>query len=170
MGATVDEATFAKLKGLDLENGIIEVEVLSRLLPNAPALARGFIGLAFRINADRSAFESIYLRPTNGRAVDQFRRNHTIQYFAYPEYKFDKLRATTQGEYETYADIGLDEWIRVKIVVKDKTATLYLNEQKAPAFLVTKMLGSTTSGSVGLWVDIGTEGFFKNLKITSLVE
>jgi len=170
MGATVDEATFAKLKGLDMDNGMIEVEVLSRLLPNAPALARGFIGLAFRINAHRSAFESIYLRPTNGRAEDQFRRNHSIQYFAYPDYKFDKLRATTQGEYETYADIGLDEWIRVKIVVKDKTATLFLNEQKAPAFLVTKMLGSTTSGSIGLWVDIGTEGFFKNLKISSLAD
>jgi hypothetical protein len=55
-------------------------------------------------------------------------------------------------------------------VVKDKTATLFINEQKAPAFLLTKMLGSTTSGSIGLWVDIGTEGFFKNLKISSLAD
>ena len=168
MGATVDEATFAKVNGLDLSNAVIEVEVLSRLLPTAPALARGFIGLAFRIHPNQSAFESIYLRPTNGRADDQFRRNHTVQYFSYPDFKFDKLRATTQGEYETYADIGLDEWIRMKIVVKNKSATLYLNEQQAPAFLVKNLLGPTTSGSIGLWVDIGTEGFFKNLKISSL--
>ncbi|RIW17515.1 hypothetical protein D0X99_04885 [Algoriphagus lacus] len=165
MGETVDEPTFVKLKGVNLENGTVEVKVLSRLLPTAPALARGFIGLAFRVNADNSAFESIYLRPTNGRADDQFRRNHTIQYFAYPEYKFDRLRAESKGEYETYADIGLDEWITVRIEFMDKSATLYLNDQKAPAFLVKEMLGSTTSGSIGLWVDIGTEGFFKELKI-----
>lgn len=166
MGKTVDEPTFVKLKGINLENGIVEVKVLSRILPTAPALARGFIGLAFRINADNSAFESIYLRPTNGRANDQFRRNHTIQYFAYPEYKFDRLRAESKGEYETYADIGLDEWITVRIEFKEKNATLYLNDQEAPAFLVNGMLGSTTSGSIGLWVDIGTEGYFKDLKAT----
>jgi hypothetical protein len=166
MGKTVDEPTFVKLKGINLENGIVEVKVLSRLLPTAPALARGFIGLAFRVNEDNSAFESIYLRPTNGRANDQFRRNHTIQYFAYPEYKFDRLRAESKGEYETYADIGLDEWITVRIEFKGKNATLYLNDQEAPAFLVNGMLGSTNSGSIGLWVDIGTEGFFKDLKVT----
>lgn len=166
MGKTVDEPTFVKLKGINLENGIVEVKVLSRILPTAPALARGFIGLAFRINSDNSAFESIYLRPTNGRANDQSRRNHTIQYFAYPEYKFDRLRAESKGEYETYADIGLDEWITVRIEFKEKNATLYLNDQEAPAFLVNGMLGSTTSGSIGLWVDIGTEGYFKDLKVT----
>lgn len=162
---TVDEATFVKLKGVKLENGVVEVKVLSRLLPTAPPFARGFIGLAFRINEDNSAFESIYLRPTNGRADDQFRRNHSIQYFAYPNFKFDRLRAESKGEYETYADIGLDEWITVRIEFKDKSATLYLNDQKAPAFMVKEMLGSTNSGSIGLWVDIGTEGFFKDLKI-----
>jgi len=29
---------------------------------------------------------------------------------------------------------------------------------------VAEMLGSTTSGSIGLWVDIGTEGYFKDFK------
>jgi hypothetical protein len=165
MGETVDEPTFLKLKGVNLENGIVEVKVLSRLLPNAPAFARGFIGLAFRINEDNTAYESIYLRPTNGRAEDQFRRNHSIQYYAYPDYKFDRLRAESKGEYETYADIGLDEWITVRIEFSGNSAKLYLNDQKSPAFLINEMLGSTTSGSIGLWVEIGTEGFFKDLKI-----
>jgi hypothetical protein len=93
MGETVDEPTFLKLKDLNLENGIVEVKVLSRLLPNAPAFARGFIGLAFRVNEENTAYESVYIRPTNGRAEDQFRRNRTIQYYAYPDYKFDRLRA-----------------------------------------------------------------------------
>lgn len=165
MGVTVDEPTFLKLKGLDMENGTVEVKMLSRLLPSAPPFARGFIGLAFRIIEDNTAYESIYLRPTNGRAEDQFRRNHTIQYYAYPDYKFDRLRAESKGEYETYADIGLDEWITVRIEFSGKSAKLYLNDQKFPAFLVKEMLGSATSGSIGLWVDIGTEGYFKDFKI-----
>src|SRR5688500_5090794 len=45
-----DEPTFIRLKGIDFQNGVIEVKVLSRLLNNAPAFARGFIGIAFRIN------------------------------------------------------------------------------------------------------------------------
>lgn len=161
----VDEPTFVKIKGLNLENATVEVKVLSRLLPDAPSFARGFIGLAYRISEDNSTFESIYLRPTNGRADDQFRRNHTIQYFAYPDYKFDRLRAESKGEYETYADIGLDEWITVRVEFRGKSASLYLNDQEAPAFLIKEMLGETNSGSIGLWVDIGTEGFFKDLKI-----
>jgi len=48
--ATVDEPTFVKVKDLNLKNGIVEVKVLGRLLDNAPPFARGFIGIAFRIN------------------------------------------------------------------------------------------------------------------------
>lgn len=165
MSETVDEPTFLKLKGVNLENGSVEVKVLSRLLPTAPPFARGFIGLAYRIDEDNAAYESIYIRPTNGRADDQFRRNHTVQYYAYPDFKFDRLRAESKGEYETYADIGLDEWITVRIEFRDKSAKLFLNDQKSPAFIVQEMLGSTSSGTIGLWVDIGTEGFFKDLKV-----
>lgn len=166
MGATVDEPTFVKLSDFDFENGTIEVKVLSRLQNPLPfEAARGFIGLAFRINEDHSAFESIYLRPTNGRDENQFRRNHTVQYYAYPDYKFDRLRKESDGQYETYADIGLDEWITIRVEVKDKRAVLFLNNQKHPSFIVNKMLGKTSSGGIGLWVDIGTEGYFKDLKI-----
>ncbi len=167
MAATVDEPTFVKLKDMDFKNGIIEVKVLSRLLKTAPPFARGFIGVAFRVDEQNSKYESIYLRPTNGRVDDQFRRNHTIQYFAYPDYKFDRLRqAEFKGQYETYTDIGLDEWITIRIEIKDKKAALYINNQKHPSFIVSEMLGSSKSGSIGLWVDIGTEGYFRNLKVT----
>jgi hypothetical protein len=67
----VDQPTFVRIADGDFKNGSIEVNVLSRLLPNAPALARGFIGVAFRINDSNSKFECIYIRPTNGRAKNQ---------------------------------------------------------------------------------------------------
>ena len=161
-----DGSTFIKLKGVEFKNGTIEVKVLSRLLPNAPESARGFIGIAFRINDNNSKFEGIYIRPTNGRAGDQLRRNHTIQYFSFPDYKFDRLRKDAPGQYESYADMGLNEWIKLKIIVKDSTAKLFINDSKQPSLIVNDLKhGANSSGAIGLWVDIGTEGYFSELKV-----
>ena len=161
-----DEPTFARTKEIDFSNGTIEVSVLSRLLKNAPATARGFIGVAFRINDTDSRFECIYIRPTNGRADDQVRRNHSIQYFSFPDYKFDRLRKESPEKYESYADMGLNEWIKLKIEVKGKQAKLFINENKQPSLIVNDLKhGDNSSGAVGLYVDNGTEGFFTDLKI-----
>lgn len=161
-----DEPTFAKLKGIEFKNGTIEVKVLSRLQPNAPELARGFIGIAFRISDNNSKFESIYIRPTNGRANNQLRRNRSVQYFSYPHYKFDRLRKEAPGEYESYTDMGLNEWIKLKIIVKDSHAELFINDNIQPSIIVNDLKhGASYSGAIGLWVDIGTEGFFSDLKI-----
>lgn len=162
-----DISTFVRLNNTDnFSNGTIEVMLLSRLLPSADAGARGFIGLAFRINKDNSRFESIYIRPTNGRAEDQLRRNHSTQYFSYPDYKFDRLRKEAEGKYESYADMGLNEWIKMKIVVKGAQAKLYLNDNPQPALIVNDLkLGADNSGSIGLFVDSGTDAFFRDIKV-----
>jgi hypothetical protein len=162
----VDEPTFVRLNEIDFKNGTIEVKVLSKLLPDATETARGFIGLAFRINEDNSKFEGIYIRPSNGRADQQIRRNHSIQYFSYPDYKFDRLRKEAEGQYESYADMGLNEWIKIKIVVKDAQAKLYLNNNPQPSLIVNDLKhGPKSSGALGLFVDVGTEGFFRDLRI-----
>ena len=162
-----DIPTFVRLNNTDdFTNGTIEVTLLSRLLPNAFPEARGFIGLAFRINKDNSRFESIYIRPTNGRAEDQLRRNHSTQYFSYPDYKFDRLRKEAAGKYESYADMGLNEWIKMKIVVKNAQAKLYLNDNPQPVLIVNDLkLGPTASGAIGLFVDTGTDAFFRDIKV-----
>ena len=163
----VDEPTFARVKDIDFTNGTIEVKVLSRLLPNAPELARGFIGIAFRINDSSSKFESIYIRPTNGRAENQLRRNRSIQYFSYPDYKFDRLRKEAPGEYEAYTDMALNQWIKLKVVVNQKKAQLFINHNKQPSLIVNDLKhGAASSGAIALWVDVGTEGYFADLKIT----
>lgn len=162
-----DLPTFVKLSNTDdFSNGTIEVMLLSRLLPTADANARGFIGLAFRINKDNSRFESIYIRPTNGRADDQLRRNHSTQYFSYPDYKFDRLRKEAEGKYESYADMGLNEWIKMKIVVQQAQAKLYLNNNPQPVLIVNDLkLGAVHSGAIGLWVDTGTDAYFRDIKV-----
>jgi hypothetical protein len=165
----VDEATFARLVESDFRNGIIEVKVLSKLLEDAPDFARGFIGIAFRIDESNSNFECIYIRPTNGRAEDQLRRNRSTQYFSYPDFKFDRLRNESFGIYESYADMGLNEWITLKIEVKNEKAKLYLNGREHPVLIVNDLKhGANASGAVGLWVDVGTEGHFIDLKIENV--
>src|SRR5687768_14917484 len=166
-----NEPTFVKIKNTRFKNGTIEVKVLSRILKNYPMGARGFIGVAFRIDDRNSKYESIYIRPTNGRADDQVRRNHSIQYYSYPDFKFDRLRREAPEMYESYADMGLNEWITMRIEVKGKEARLFLNNSKYPVLVVKDLkLGENTEGGIGLWVDSGTEGFFKDLKIDHTVD
>lgn len=167
----VDEPTYAKLKDVLFSEGIIEVKVLSKLLDDAPDHARGFIGVAFRISEDDQAFEGMYIRPTNGRVMIQQRRNSSTQYFSYPDYKYDRLRKEAAGQYESYADMGLNEWIDMKVVVQGATAQLFLNQSVHPVLVVNDLKhGEHHLGGVGLWVDVGTEGFFKDLVITHTSE
>jgi hypothetical protein len=166
LGSTVDEPTFVKLKDCDFENGVIEVKMLSQIQDPTPFQgAKGFIGVAFRINEDNSAYESIYLRPRVGRSDNQGARNRTVQYYAYPDYKFDRLRKEADGRYETSAPVDINEWITMRIEVNGENAHMFINDAKYSTFVVDKMKGKTTHGSIGLWVDIGTIGYFRDLKI-----
>jgi hypothetical protein len=165
--ATVDEPTYAKLTNLDFENGVIEVKMFSQIQNPSPFQgSQGFIGVAFRISENDSAFESIYLRPKVGRSDNQSARNHTVQYYAYPDYKFDTLRKIAPGMYETTAPVDINEWITMRIEVNGQKAYMYINDAKYSTFVVDKMKGKNNHGSVALWVDIGTIGYFKDLKIT----
>lgn len=162
-----DEPTFVKIKGVNFKNGIIEVKVLSRLLKNAPEFARGFIGVAFRINDSITKFECIYLRPVNARVEDQVRRNHSIQYYSYPDYKFDRFRKEAPEKYESYTDMEMNKWITMRIEVKDAQAKLFINNNQQPSLIVNDLKhGANASGAIGFWVETGTEGYFKDLKIT----
>ena len=162
-----DEPTFVKIKGIDFRNGTIEIKVLSKLLKDAPAFARGFIGIAFRINDSNSKFECIYLRPVNARVEDQIRRNHSIQYFSYPNYKFDRFRKESPEKYESYADMEMNKWITMRIEVKDAQAKLFIDKTQQPSLIVNDLKhGAYASGAIALWVETGTEGYFKDLKIT----
>jgi hypothetical protein len=167
LGTTVNGPLYAKLKNSDFENGTIEVKVLSRIQKNTPYPdSWGFIGLAFRIDSSNSAFDAMYVRPKVGRSANAIVRNQAIQYYSYPDYKMDNIGSAPGGPFEASADIGLNEWITLRIEVEGKKAALYINNAKEPSLVIKEMKGKTTHGSIGLWVDIGTEGYFKDLKIT----
>ncbi|MGX7328941.1 hypothetical protein [Enterococcus bulliens] len=159
-----DENTYVKIADSVFHNGIIEVKMLSRLLADAPDFARGFIGIAFRISEDDSSFESFYVRPTNGQSSDPIRKHRAIQYFSYPKYTFDYFREKGITRYEGSADIELNEWINLKVIVTDERAEFFVNGQQV--LLVDQLKHLDSQGQVGLFVDIGTEGYFKDLYIT----
>jgi hypothetical protein len=163
-----DMDTYAFIPGLDFHDGTIEVDVAGSPLADAPSGARGFIGVAFRIDADGGSYacEGIYIRPTNGRAEDQIRRNHSTQYFSYPGYDFDRLRREAPGRYESYADLVPGEWTHLRIEVSGATARLTIGTATQPALIVNDLRrGADAHGTVGLYVDNGTDGHFRNLSV-----
>jgi hypothetical protein len=166
---TVDDKHYARLVDVaDFENGTIEVKMYSQIQNPSPyPPAAGFIGLYYRIAADDSAWESIYLRPKVGRINNQMARNHAVQYFSYPDFKFQTLRDKfPAGSYEGSAPVALNEWITMRLEINGETAEMFINDAKYSTFVVDKMLGTNKKGFVGLFVDIGTIGYFKDLKVT----
>jgi hypothetical protein len=163
-----DPDTFAYVPGLDFHDGTIEVDVAGSLLPSALPAARGFVGVAFRIDVAGGTFasEGLYVRPTNGRADDQVRRNHSTQYFSYPDYDFDRLRREAPGQYESYADVAPDEWIHLRIEVSGARAEFYVNGATQPTLIVRDLKhGAEAHGTVGLWAGNGANCHFRNLSI-----
>jgi hypothetical protein len=158
------ELKYAKLTEVPFHNGTIEVKLAGKPVGTAVETARGFVGIAFRIDEGNTKFECIYLRPTNGRAEDQVRRNHSVQYISYPDFPWQKLRKETPEKYESYVDLEVGRWTKVKIVVQDSTAKLYVHDATQPTLIVSDLKhGATHRGTIGLWVGSGTEAHFRNL-------
>jgi hypothetical protein len=127
--------------------------------------ARGFVGIAFRVASDPSRYEAIYIRPTNGRADDQLRRNHSVQYISQPEYPWYRLRTETPGQYESYADMAAGQWIRCRIVVSGTHAELFLGSQDQPSLIVNDLKHGDGSGAIALWIGPGTVAHFADLRV-----
>lgn len=161
-----DTNTYVRIEGETFHNGIIEVDVCGKLLPDAPAHARGFIGIVFRANETDSEFESFYIRPTNGRGcTDPVRRQHACQYFSFPGYTFSYFREFGITDYESpLDDIALNEWSHIRGEIVDEKAVFYVNGKEALRVNALKH-GAKARGALGLYVDIGTDGYFKNLTV-----
>jgi len=166
-GADLNDAgRLAVVPGTSLQDGTIEVDLSGDTAPAAPANLRGFVGIAFRITADRSHFECFYRRPKNGRSEDQLQRNHSAQYISVPGFPWNRLRAETPGKYESYVDLEPGRWTHVKIQVAGSTARLYVNGADQPALIVNDLKQPVVNGAIGLWIGPGTIAHFTGLRVT----
>ncbi len=158
-------AEIAILSGSDFKDGTIEVDLAGAPKAGAVEAARGFIGIAFRVQERGSRFECFYLRPTNGRSDDQLRRNRSTQYISHPDYPRQRLRQENPGVYESYVDLEPGAWTKVKIVVTGTKAQLSVNGADQPCLIVNDLKPGESSGKIALWIGVGTDGYFTNLQV-----
>ena len=162
----VNASSYALVRDAVFGDGVIEVDLAGQPAAGAGEGARGFIGIAFRIQSD-GRYEYIYLRPTNGRADDQVRRNHSTQYSSYPDFDFARSRKEAPEKYESYVDLQPGVWTKFRIEVEGRKARLYVHGAEQPCLIVDDLKLDPHDGGVALWVGPGTEGYFSNLKITA---
>ena len=156
----------ALVKDSDFKDGTIEAEVAGVPITSMDETARGFIGIVFRVQDHGARAENIYIRPTNGRAEDQLRRNHSTQYESMPDFPWHRLRKEAPGVYESYVDLEAGAWTKMKIEVAGTKARLYVNGAEQPCLIVIDLKLGETRGQVGLWAFIATDAYFSNLKVT----
>lgn len=149
----------ALVRGVPFAHGLIEVD----LRGNA-ADQPSFLGVAFGVS-DGATHEAIYFRPFNFRADDPVKRAHAVQYVAWPQYPWDRLRAEKPGVYEAAVAPVPDPaaWFHARIEVSAARVSVFVNGAVQPCLSVDR-LGSTATGEVGLWVD-SQPGSFADLKI-----
>ena len=165
-GVAVEADSLAVIPGIVFADGTIEVEVAGAPRADAFEGARGFVGVAFRLQEDPSRYECFYIRPNNGRAEDQLRRNHSTQYVSHPDYPWHRLRRETPGVYESYVDLVPGEWTRLKIVVAGTEARLFVHDAEQPSLIVKDLKLGDSEGALALWIGAGTVGHFANLRVT----
>ena len=158
--------TLAVVEGLEFGSGVIEAEIAGAPAPDAGEGARGFVGIAFRLQSDMKSYDTFYLRPTNGRADDQERRNHAVQYASSPDWPWFRLRKETPSKYEAYVDLVPGAWTKIKIEVRGDRARLYVHGQEQPTLIVNDVkTGAQAKGAVALSPGPGTIAHFRNLSI-----
>jgi hypothetical protein len=162
-GQVPNGEAYALVSGTTFHNGSIEVELAGRPAAGAFEAARGFIGIAFRLQGGQ--FEHIFLRPTNARADDQVRRNHSTQYSSHPNFSFAVSRREAPEKYESYVDLEPGAWTRYRIEVDGMKARLYVHGAAQPCLIVNDLKLGDSSGGVALWIGPGTEGYFRDLRI-----
>ena len=164
----LDDQQLAIIEGVQFANGTIEAEIAGEPAPGTFEGARGFVGIAFRVQDDIKNYDVFYLRPTNGRADDQERRNHAVQYASHPDWGWARLRKESPSKYESYVDLQPGVWTKLKIEVQGDHARLYVHDQPQPTLIVNDLkTGAQSKGGVALWLGPGTIAHFRNLTVAS---
>ena len=151
---------FLRLNGKTFANGSIELDI-----KGVDEQGRSFVGFAFH-GLNDSTYDVIYFRPFNFRNPQ--RNRHSVQYVSLPENDWYTLRTDHPGKYENLiipAPIPAD-WFHAAITIEYPVVKVFVNNAKEPSLIVNQ-LSSRKNGWIGFWVGNTSEGWFKNLKITS---
>lgn len=156
---TASDIGLALVEGVEFAEGTLEIDLKGKGKDE-----RMFPGVAFGV-VDGKTFEAVYFRPFNFVRDDPVYRNRAVQYVAWPEHTWEKLRADKPGVYETAVKPVPDPagWFHARIDVTKQKVRVWVNDGKEPCLTVDR-LARPAKGKVGLWVD-SREGTFRNLTI-----
>ncbi len=140
----------AVLKGFELRDGVIDVDVAS-------TAKRGFFGLQFRIANDGADAEWVYLRPHKSGLPD------AIQYT--PVFNTGANWQIYNGPGFTGAvEIPRDAWFHLRLEVAGAQAKLYVTDMERPALVMDDLKGDVQKGQVALHVLAGAS-YFSNFTV-----
>jgi hypothetical protein len=162
-----EEHAIAVLTNSKFRDGRIQAEIAGAPRADVEESARGFVGIAFHVQPRGEQFEYFFLRPTNARAEDQLRRNHSLQYASHPDYPWFRLRDESPGVYESYTDLVPGAWTRVRIEVAGVRARLYVNGAAQPSLVVNDLKLGAGGGQIALWIGGGTKAHFASVTVKS---
>jgi len=149
----------ALVEGMPFTEGIIDVD-----LKGGGADTPSFLGVAFGVD-DLIAYEAVYFRPFRFRAADPEHVAHAVQYVAWPDHTWRRLREWGPGVYEARIQPVPDPagWFHARIQVEARQVLVFVDGAPQPCLVVNR-LRTPERGGVGLWVD-GYESSFANLRI-----
>jgi len=63
-------------------------------------------------------------------------------------------------------DLVPGEWTKIKIEVSGVKARLFVNDSTQPVLVINDLKHGDSEGAVALWIGLGTEGYFANLRLS----
>ncbi len=157
---TPSDIGLALVEGLEFGEGTLEID-----LKGKGRVLRSFVGIAFNV-ADGKTFEAVYFRPFNFMRDEKAYRVRAVQYVAWPDHTWEKLREGKPGIYESAVKPIPDPggWFHARIEIENQKVSVWVDDAKEPCLVVNRLSGGE-KGKVGLWVD-SNDGKFRDLKIT----
>ena len=142
----------AYLKDVDFLNGSIEFDLA---LPND----RGFMGAVWRLqNAEN--YEEFYLRPHQSGNPDANQYTPVFNGLAsWQLYHGDGYGAPISYEF--------NEWIHVKIIIKEDKGEVFINDMAKPALVIHKLKHKIIAGKIGVEVCNFAPARFSNFKYSN---
>ena len=148
------------LKKLSFANGRIELDIKGK-----DERGRSFVGMAFH-GLNETTYDVVYFRPFNFQSAEK--SGNSVQYVSLPDFTWNRLREENSGVYENAVTPvpDPDDWFHVAIELEHPLVKVFVNNSAEPSLTINQ-LSSRKSGWLGFWVGNGSEGSFRNLKITT---
>jgi hypothetical protein len=137
---------FAFLKDVELENGVIEVDMA------APNL-RSFIGVVFRFE-NEADHEIVYFRPHKSGLEDAVQYTPSFNGAA-PWQLYSGQGFTTAVEFPT------QQWVHARIEISGTGGRVYFNNSTKPVLVIEDLKRGFSRGSAGVW-GFANGGHFSN--------